>query len=251
MSTGYHYLNNLLLEKFAQALGKTADEQMFRERAAAIRQAILEKWYDPETGKVATGSQGCQAFALWLEILPEEGRQKAADLLHQDLVEKEYQFTTGNLCTRYLYDMLTRYGYVEDAWKLITKETYPSLGYMIQQEATTVWERFELKKSASMNSHNHPMYGAVDYWFYAYLLGVKPTEAGWRRAQIRPWMPEGLLSAQGTIETVLGDVTVRWVKQYGQADLHVTIPFGMEAEVWTPEGSHTVGSGFYHYHWSL
>ena len=27
---------------------------------------------------------------------------------------------------------------------------------MIQQEATTVWERFELKKNPEMNSHSHP-----------------------------------------------------------------------------------------------
>ena len=137
------------------------------------------------------------------------------------------------------------------AQAMITSEEYPSLGYMIQQEATTIWERFELKKSASMNSHNHPMYGAVDYWFYAYLLGVKPLESGWKKAQIRPYMPEKLLSAQGTVETVLGDITVRWVKQYEQVDLHVTIPFGMAADVHTPKGIYTVGSGFYHYHWKI
>ena len=132
-------------------------------------------------------------------IVPEEGRAKAAKALHDDLVAREYRFTTGNLCTRYMMDALTQWGYLEDAWTLITRETYPSWGFMLQNEATTVWERFELKKNPGMNSHNHPMFGAVGYWFYAYLAGVKPLEAGWQRVAIHPYMPKNLLSAQATV----------------------------------------------------
>jgi len=31
-------------------------------------------------------------------------------------------------------------------------------GYMLAN-GTTMWEHFELKEDAGMNSHNHPMYG--------------------------------------------------------------------------------------------
>ena len=212
MSTGYYYFNTKLLARMADVSGKHEEGRKFRRNAECIRRAFLSKWWNPETGEVGTGSQACQAFALWLGILPEEGRQKAADVLRNDLVNRNYRFTTGNLCTRYLMDVLTEYGYLEDAWKLITREEYPSFGFMIQQEATTVWERFELKKNPGMNSHNHPMYGAVGYWFYAYLAGIKPLEAGYRRVSIRPYMPENLMSVQATLETVRGDITVRWVK---------------------------------------
>ena len=131
-----------------------------------------------------------------------------------------------------------------NAWKLITREEYPSFGFMIQQEATTVWERFELKKNPGMNSHNHPMYGAVGYWFYAYLAGIKPLEAGYRRVSIRPYMPENLMSVQATLETVRGDITVRWVKRFGRIHLYVTIPFGVVAEVMTPDGMQIVEEDF-------
>ena len=249
MSTGYHYYNNLLLAEFAQVLGRENDRQRFLDRAAKIQKAFLAEWYDEESGQVAAGSHGAQAFALWLGILPPEGRQKAADRLHRDLVECGYQFTTGNLCTLYMLEMLTEYGYVEDAWKLLLKETYPSIGFSIQQEATTIWERFELKKNPGMNSHNHPMYASIDRWFYAYLVGIKPLEAGWTRAEIRPYMPESLMSAQATVETILGDVSVRWVKRYGEAHLYVTVPFGMEALiVWNGEEK-LVKSGFHHLSW--
>ena len=88
---------------------------------------------------MATGSQGCQSFALWLGILPEEGRALAARRLHEDLVRRDYRITTGNLCTRYLMDALTENGYVDDAWRLITREEYPSIGYMLQHDLLFEW----------------------------------------------------------------------------------------------------------------
>ena len=251
MSTGYHYFNARLLARMAAALDREDEATEQNARADAIREAFLAKWWDEESGKVATGSQACQAFALWLGILPEEGRAKAAKALHDDLVAREYRFTTGNLCTRYMMDALTQWGYLEDAWTLITRETYPSWGFMLQNEATTVWERFELKKNPGMNSHNHPMYAAVGYWFYAYLAGVKPLEAGWKRVAIHPYMPKNLLSAQATVETPLGDVSVRWVKRYGQAHLYVQIPCGAQADVTLPQGMQSVSAGFHHFSWPL
>lgn len=249
MSTGYFFFNESLLAKIAEIIGREEDALFHRTRVDMIRQAFLKKWWDPETGIVATGSQGCQSFALWLDILPPEGRQKAADRLHEDLEEKQYQFTTGNLCTKYMLDVLSRFGYVEDAWKLITREDYPSWGYMIQQEATTVWERFELKKNPIMNSHNHPMYGAVGYWFYAYLAGITPLEPGWKLFQVSPSVPNSLQSASATVWTPYGDIYVRWVKRYGEFHLHLDVPCGVRAKVRLPGGENaTVGTGFHHFH---
>lgn len=247
MSTGFFYFNTKLLTRMADLLGKDKEAEHFEKKAGQIRAAFLKKWWDEETGKVGSGSQGGQSFALWLGILPSESTQKAADVLHCDLVERNYLLTTGNLCTRYMMEVLTKYGYIEDAWTLITREDYPSFGFMLQQEATTIWERFELKKSAGMNSHNHPMYGAVGYWFYACLAGVKPLESGYRRVSIRPCMPEKLLSVQAIVETVMGDIVVRWVKRYGQIHLYVTIPLGVTAEVIIPDGLQIVGGGFHHW----
>jgi alpha-L-rhamnosidase len=139
--------------------------------------------------------------------------------------------------------MLAEYGYIDDAYLLITREEYPSYGFMIQNEATTVWERFELKKDPGMNSHNHPMYGAVGYWFYAYLCGIKVLSP--ERVTIKPYMPSGLLSAQAVADTVRGDVYVRWIKRYGKAYLYVTIPFGVSAAVTFGDKKYDIGSGSY------
>ena len=244
MSTGYSYLNCKLLAKMAEAIGLSDKAAHYAGIGEKVKAAFLAKWHDGN-GKVGKGSEGAQAFALWLEILPEEVRQNAADILAADLVARDYKFTTGNLCTRYMMDMLAKYGHMDKAWTLLTKETYPSYGYMIQNEATTVWERFELKKNPGMNSHNHPMYGAVGYFFYAWIAGVTPVEPGWKKIRIAPVLPEGLHSAHAVVETVLGEVSVRWSDRYDKKRLFVQIPFGAEAEIDFCGVKKTVGSGYH------
>ena len=245
MSTGYSYYNCKLLADFARRTGRTEAEAKYTEKAAYVRKAFLDKWFDPETGKVATGSMGCQAFALWLGILPAECEAKAAEVMRADLVEKNYKFTTGNLNTRYLMDMLTKHGYIEDAWKVVTSEEYPSFGFMFQNEATTIWERFEMKKNPGMNSHNHPMYGAVGYWFYAYLGGIIPTEPGFARVSIKPYFPEKLTSCHAVVDTVMGEISVRWSKRYGKLYLFIQTPFGVTADVDFDGKVTTVGAGYH------
>ena len=238
----------MLLSRFAGWLNLPEKKQYYLDLAQTIREAMLKKWYDPETCRMATGSQACQAFSLWLGILPPTDCQKAAQVMRDDLVNRNYDFTTGNLCTRYLLDMLAKYGYENEALALLEKETCPSYGFMIQQEATTIWERFELMTDATMNSHNHPMYGAVDYWFYACLAGIRPLTPGWTEFEVAPVMPEKLQFAQAVVDTCKGEVNVRWVRRYGGIHLQVTVPFGCTALVRFGGREHRVSAGFHTFH---
>ncbi|MBQ8817440.1 MAG: family 78 glycoside hydrolase catalytic domain [Clostridia bacterium] len=231
MSTGYYYYNARLLSQFAEILGRGEDARKYSEMAEDIKKAILDKWWDGESGKMAGGSQGAQSFSLWLGIIPEDKRALAAKVLRDDLVARNYKFTTGNLCTRYLFDVLTENGYVDEAWTLMTSEEYPSFGYMLQNEATTVWERFELKREIAMNSHCHPMYGAVGYWLYAYIAGIRFDRAGADTVVVEPYFPNKLTSASARVETVKGEVSVHWMKRWGELSLTVSVPFGMKAEI--------------------
>lgn len=246
MSTGYSYMNCTLLAEMSRILGR-GDEAKWRRLADQIRMAMVEKWYDAQEHMFGTDSMACLAFALWLDILPEAERSIVAGRLNDKLIGANYRFTSGNLCTRYLFEMLTRYGYVDTAWTLITREDYPSWGWMLQNGATTVWERFELKDASSMNSHNHPMYGAVGYWFYAWIAGVRPVEPGFKKVRIEPYFPEKLQHAQARLDTVQGLLYVRWIRKEKEIHLNVQVPFGMEAEISFCGSECTVGSGYHHF----
>ena len=247
MSTGYSYLNCLMLSRFAGTLGYAEDERRYERLAAEIKAAMVDKWYNSETGVMATGSQACQAFALYLDLIAGDDARKAAEHLHNELVEGGYKLTTGNLCSRYILDALAKHGYVDDAWRLLTREEYPSVGFMIQNEATTFWERYDPIRNMAMNSHNHPMYGACDYFMYAYIAGIKPVSPGWNRFKIEPYMPENLYSAQAIVDTVMGEINVRWMRRYGKCVLHVMVPFGATATVHFCGKRYEVGSGFHTY----
>ncbi len=243
MSTGYSYYNCKLLKKFAEILGYKEKALYYAELCDKIAAAFNEKWVNVETGEIECGSMGAYVFALWLGILPENVRPLAAKRMRDDLVEREYKFTTGNLTTRYLYDMLAEYGYINEAWTLLNRVEYPSIGFEINHGATTVWERFELKKNPDMNSHNHPMYAAVDYFLHAYLAGIKITGAGCTRISVKPYMPDGLCYCRDTVRTVLGDIEVRWTVEFGRKSLYLTVPFGMTADIDFCGVKKTVGAG--------
>lgn len=246
-STGYHYYNAKLLSYFASILGNEEEAEKQKKRAEEIRKAFLDKWFDEKTLTLSNNSEGELAFALWLDILPEEVRPAMAKKLRDDLVSRYYMFTTGNLATVYMLEELSRYGYVDEAYHMMTREEYPGYGYMIQNAATTVWERFELKKNPGMNSHNHPMYGSVGSWFYRVLAGLIPEEGGWKKFTFKPAMPEKLQYVSASVETVKGEIVAKWQKKYDKTYVMLKVPFGCEAEVVLNGKTETVGAGLYRY----
>jgi alpha-L-rhamnosidase len=231
MSTGYSYFNCVMLAEFAGLLGLTGDVGKWLNLSRSIRDAFLDKWFDPETGRVATGSQGCQVFSLYMDLVPVDHQANAFDRLTDALEAANYTITTGNLNTRYLFDVLTKFGRADLAYKILTDERYPGYGFMLQNGATTIWERFELKKDPGMNSHDHPMYASVDMWFYKYILGIdmdlSDLKNAYRNYVVKPYMPSGLLSAQGWVMTACGKLAVRWKRTYGKVQLSVTVPYGL------------------------
>ena len=119
---------------------------------------------------------------------------------------------------------------------------------MLENGATTIWERFELKKSFNMNSHNHPMYGAIGYWFYSYIAGVKPIAKGWSEFCVKPYFPKQLKYAQALVDSACGKISVKWIKQYGFIDVYVSVPFGAKCHIELPGIKEIKGSGNYIYH---
>lgn len=243
MSSCCYYYNATMLVKMANLLGLEEKENKYRVLAEHIRQAILDEWWNEKDSTICTGSQGCQSFALFLGIIPENHRAAAAKRLADDLIAGNLRFTTGNLCTRYLMDALSDNGFTDLAWELMTKEDYPSIGYMLQNDATTIWERFELKRLPDMNSYNHPMYGACGQWLYAYIAGIKPLSAGFETVLIKPHIPKKLFFAEAQVDTVKGCIWVKWFRRFGKMCLHLDIPFGVTAIVEFGGQTQKCGSG--------
>lgn len=237
VSTGYYYLDLSLMAKFARLLGKDEDQQRFLQEKEKIKQVILRQYRDPQTLGYAGGSQGANVFALYLGIVPQEEIPTVVNLIVADIESNENHLTTGNLMTKYLPEILTEYGHVDAAFRLVTQTTYPSWGYMIEQGATTIWERWEYETGYGMNSHNHPMYGSISAWFYRYLAGITPLMPNFSKIKIKPYIPQQLQYVKGSVKTYAGTVVSNWEKIDGGIRFDICIPNGTEAEILLPAGS--------------
>ena len=231
MSTCFNYYNARLMQAVAAATGHAQDEAMYRDRVEFMKNRINEVYFDKATCNYATGSQAANTFALELGIVPEEYQQRVADNINADIVKRDYHLSTGNLCTKYLPEILTRYGYLETAMRLMEQTTYPSWGYMRSKGATTIWERWEYATGFAMNSHSHPMYGAVTAWFYKFLGGIKLVEPAFHSFTVEPYLPKNMPSCSAEINCPYGKIVSAWEKTDDGYKLHVEVPVSCSASV--------------------
>lgn len=243
MSTGFNCFNAQLMAKIAKILGNTQDEKMYTERASFMVGRINEVFYNKDTASYATGSQAANTFALELGIVPAGDEQRVADNINADIIKRDYHLSTGNICTKFLPEILTRYGYIETAMKLMEQTTYPSWGYMRGKGATTIWERWEYATGFAMNSHSHPMYGSITAWFYKYLGGIQVLEPAFRRFSVNPHLPENLPSCSAEVCSPYGKVVSAWNKTQDGYTLHVEVPVSCTAEVTLQNAAEALLSG--------
>lgn len=230
-----------LLAKTAGVLGKIEDQEYYSREAKAYRASILRHYYNEKDKNLGTGSQGCNTEGLYFHIVPDEDRRAVAENLVADIRKQGNHVTTGNLCSRYILEVLFTMGYTDVAYDLMTQTTYPSWGYMAYNGATTMWERWEQVTDnhsmlSDMASCNHPMNGAFAVSFYKYLAGIVPDEngIGYRRFTIKPCIPQKLKSVFASVETMQGVIQVSWKQEGKMFTMKVTVPYNSSAVIYVP-----------------
>jgi len=237
ISTGYYYYNTLILSFIARILGKSDDANQYALLAERIKEAFNKRFFNWERAEYATGSQGCNAFPLFLNLVPRNKRKAVLENLVKDIIETHKgHLNTGNQCTKYMMEVLTELGKGDVAYTIATQTTYPSWGYMISKGATTIWERWEYMTGPGMNSHDHPMLGSIGAWFYKFLAGIKaePERPGWQSLSIKPYVLGDLTSVEASLNTVRGLVSSKWERKENSFTLEVTIPVNSQAKVSVP-----------------
>lgn len=245
MSTGYLYYSARLLSQIAGVLGKTAEQSKYARLAAQTADAFNRKFWNEAAGGYANNNQAANSFALFLGVVPENRRARVLANLVKDVEAHDGHLTTGNLCTKYLLEVLTEHGYADLAYRIATQETYPSWGFMLANGATTLWERWEHLTGGSMNSHNHPMMGSVSSWFTKYLGGIRVDlqEPAFKRIVIRPYMVKGLDWVRSEYKSMYGPIRSEWRRDGAKVTLRVTVPPNTQATVHLPVGAGPILEG--------
>lgn len=245
-SSVYYYLDNVKMARFADILGK--DAAPYRAKAEALRDTINARWFNEADATYANGTQAALAVALYAGIVPPDREEAVAASLRKAVADNDHFLDFGLLGSKTVPAMLTKYGYVDDAYKMAVKTDAPSWGYWLEKCGyTTLPETWTLSPEFHDASINHVFMGDICSWMRRDLAGINhdPARPGFENVIIRPHYPDGLESASATYESVRGTIGSSWTRSGDTVTLTVTIPGATTATVYAPdartvaEGTHT------------
>ena len=229
--TAFYYFNVKLFAHLARILGKDADAEEAGKAAAQIKEAFNSRFLDSKTGRYDFGSQACEAFPLYLDLVPADERARVLNALVGDVAAHDGHLTTGIFGTKFVLNVLTDSDRADVAYRIVNQPTFPGWGYMLENGATTLWEHWAF--SDNIYSHNHPMFGSVSEWFYKAIGGIRPAPdaVGFDKIIIKPQPVEDLKWVKASYNSVRGKIATAWERKDGKFELHVTIPVNASASV--------------------
>ncbi len=231
-STAFYYEETRLMAQFARRLGK--DPLPYELKAKEILQTINQKFFNAEKCTYANGSQAAMATALYLGIVPAEYELQVAAKLHEMIQQNEYQLDFGMIGSKFMLPVLAKYGYVEDAYKMITKENIPSWGAFIKQGFTTLPESWNVSNATQDASLNHIFLGDVSAWMTKTIAGINfdDQKRGYSHIIIKPHFINELSWAKAEYKSVKGVIKSEWKRKGDRIELMVTIPQNTTATVY-------------------
>lgn len=193
-----------------------------KEKLAAIRrekaEILVKNYFDEKTGDFADNLNSANAFALDIGL----GDERTLNNLVQAVRTKPLD--TGIFGTDLVPKILFAKGYFDEAVDFLSREEYPSFGYMLKNGATTLWEEWDNPRSMS-----HPMFGSVVKYLFFHILGIRPSEgtAGFDDIIIEPKTNKVIGNTKGYITTPKGQISV----DVEDDKLKVHIPDGVKYEI--------------------
>jgi alpha-L-rhamnosidase len=239
LATSYLYYDLRIMERFAKMLDKSADAAEFAKRADELKAAFNAKFLDRERGQYDNGSQTSCVLPLRFGLVPDDMRDRVfARLVDKITKETNNHIGTGLIGGQYLNRVLAEGGRSDLAYTIATQEDYPSWGYMIANDATTIWELWNGNTAdPAMNSHNHVMLvGDYVLWLYEHLAGIRPDDErpGFKHLVMRPDPVPGLDWVKASQRTPYGKVESAWQHKGGEFAWQVTVPVNTTATVFIP-----------------
>lgn len=242
--------NTEIQEKYAQQydLAKAewnscyVEAETGRLYATATTNDFGQELDEPVTSYYDT--EAAYATPLRYGVFSEENEAKAVENYLEAVKAANYTITSGFSGTPNLVPVLTKYGYVEDAYKLFEQTEYASWLYPVTQGATSVWERWNsytleggFNGNNSMNSFNHFSLGAISEWMMSYQLGITREEgtAGYKNFVLQPTVGGTFTYANGSYDSNYGTIYSGWTAEEGKMTSYTaTVPANTTATLYLP-----------------
>jgi len=194
----YFYIRTIdRMTELAEKCGRADTvDALLKTRERKVR-AIIDNYFNAETGDFCGNVNSANSFALDIGL----GDERTFENLLNSVRTKPLD--TGIFGTDLVTKLLFERGYFDDAIEFLSREKYPSFGFMMRSGATTLWEEWGNPRSMS-----HPMFGAVVKYLFYEILGIKRCGAGWENVVIAPKTNTTTGSVSGKITTEYGEICV-------------------------------------------
>ncbi len=237
-ATAFYYYDATLLAKTAALLGKVDEAQDYAARAERIRADFNRKFFDAAKGTYALNSQTGNAIPLFMGITEPADRARVLDAVEQDVAQRGYSMTSGEVGFRFLLQALAGTGHSDDIYRMVNQTDKPGYGFQIQKGETSLNESWDASNGVS---HDHFMFGQITEWFYKDLAGIDtdPSTPGFKKIILHPAPVGDLAWVEASYNSVHGKISVRWEHQEGHFVLKTTIPANTTGIVFVPARENT------------
>ena len=194
-----------------------------RNEAANYKKAIRANLINFDTMSALGDCQSSQAMCLYYGVFCESERQVAFDKLLEMIHAMNDHIDVGVLGGRVLFHVLSEFGHSDLAFKMITRDDYPSYGNWLKRGATTLWENFLPDRVSSMNHH---FWGDISAWFIKRIVGIQlnPEKNNVNTLKIKPSFIDALNYASAYHDAPSGRIEVSWRREGQGIILDVKIP---------------------------
>jgi hypothetical protein len=218
--------------RLAEAAGEHGEAEDYRRCADVINEHFHGKFWDDARQLYRTYAGGAaeaehfaeltQALALYAGLCPAQ----LAYGLRQKLAMEDNGMVKATLSySIYKYEALL--GEPDRYARTVFDGIVKDWGYMLYHGATSFWETIkggdDFDKAGSLY---HGWSAIPVYFYYAYLLGVKPVEPGFKVFSVQP--VRGILpEVSGKVPTPYGDIWVSYETGNGSTAVQVSSPEGI------------------------
>lgn len=215
----YFYYYSGMMADLAAVIGRKDDSAYYTGLKNDLKKVFNDYFFDDKEGcyygtnKEVGFRQSPQAVPLGMGLVPADRASRVTERLVQDIRARKDHFWTGILGLEFIADALCENNRADMAYTIHLKDDYPSLGNMIRDGATTLWEAYSEKTTRSMN---HKMFATPLGWMARYVAGLRVEGvlgdgAGFRKAVIHPYpVPEQIRFATLDYDSAMGTYHSGW-----------------------------------------
>ncbi len=239
ISTAYFTYLYQQMTFVAGVLNETADVGAYSEKAEKMKSAFNKRFFDPKSNTYASKTQCAYVLPLAFGMVPQANRAAVIEnLIHDIEVTHNDHLTVGLVGMGYYMRTLSNIGHADVAYKLTQQTTRPSWGYMVENGATGMWERWDMNTlGPEMNGQGFKMLaGDMHAFLYQNIAGIAPDicNPGFKHIILKPEPVDGLTYVNASYKSIYGRIVSNWRRDKGNFKWDVTIPANTTATVYVP-----------------